>query len=624
MDNYKIEFEYNGAIIQIDCQGDVTIEDIIKRFLGKANLKININDFMYLYNGEDIGGFSNNTLKTVMAKEDLERGTMKIIAFTNNNSYSTQIGNEFKLKSKYIICPKCGENCLLNIKNYKISLFGCSNGHKFDNIELDEFDDTQKVDQSKIQCSSCWTRKSEAFNNIFYKCLICSKDICPSCIGTHDNEHIIIDYDRKNNLCNMHNKENFISYCQECKLNLCFLCEDSHCGHNIIKLGKNLPQIKEIKKNLKDFETKILKIQEVIDEINGRLNKVKENLEKILTINVDLVNNFNLDNRTYQLFVNVNNIKNNINLKDVDDILNEKNIYNQCNIILKMYDQMIKKDIYFETPKYENKNGDEKEMNYKNEFFTKNGDENELNYKNEFFNKTGDENELNYKNEFFTKTGDENEIISKKELNSKSTYNQINSQNLKKKLNPKNTINIKNIIKKTNIVHNNNEITIKYNIDSNASKIRIFGEAFVKNNYNNCIFIYDNEGHSLDEFFDTEKIINKNDELVIKLKRTGEMTNLSDMFYNCESLKSLPDICNFNTSNVINMSGMFRGCKSLCEISDISKWDTSNVKDMSEMFHSCISLKKLPDISKWNINNVTNKEIMSSGSPNSLNIPHIY
>ena len=618
MENYLIEFEYNGAIIQILCQRDVTIEDIIKKFLGKANLKNNINDLMYLYNGEDIGGFSNKTLKTVMAKGDLERGTMKIIAFTNNNSYLTPNNNEFKLKSKYIICPQCGENCLLNIKNYKISLFGCANGHKLDNIELNEFDDTQKVDQSNINCSSCWIKKSEAFNNIFYKCLTCSKNICPSCIGTHDNEHTIIDYDRKNNLCNMHYKENFISYCQDCKLNLCFLCEESHCGHNIIKLSKNIPKIKEIKKHLKDFEAKILKIKEIIDEIIEKFNKVKENLEKILNINVDLVNNFNLENRTYQLFINVNNITNNINLKDVDDVLNEKNIYNQCNILLKMHDQMIKKDINFETPKYEYKNGDEKESNHKNEFFTKNGDE--------------------------------IEFISKKELNPKSAQNQKHPSNLKNVLNPKSTINKKSIIKKTNIVHNNNEITIIYNIDLNKSKIRIFGEAFVKNNNNNCIFIYDNKGYPLEEFFDTEKIINKNDELVIKLKRTGEMTNLSDMFNNCESLKSLPDICNFNTSNIINMSGMFRGCTSLCEMSDISKWDTSNVKDMSEMFHSCISLKKLPDISKWNvsnvsnmswmfykcnsleslpdiskwnINNATNNEMMSSCGPNSFNIPSI-
>ena len=51
------------------------------------------------------------------------------------------------------------------------------------------------------------------------------------------------------------------------------------------------------------------------------------------------------------------------------------------------------------------------------------------------------------------------------------------------------------------------------------------------------------------------------------------------MFYNCSSLKSLPDI---------------------------SKWNTNKVIDMSDMFYNCSSLKSLPDISKWNTKNMTN------------------
>ena len=39
MEDYLIEFEYNGEIIQILCQRDVTIEDIIKKFLVKAVIK---------------------------------------------------------------------------------------------------------------------------------------------------------------------------------------------------------------------------------------------------------------------------------------------------------------------------------------------------------------------------------------------------------------------------------------------------------------------------------------------------------------------------------------------------------------------------------------------------------
>ena len=33
------------------------------------------------------------------------------------------------------------------------------------------------------------------------------------------------------------------------------------------------------------------------------------------------------------------------------------------------------------------------------------------------------------------------------------------------------------------------------------------------------------------------------------------------MFSYCSSLKSLPDISNWNINNVTNMSSMFRGCK---------------------------------------------------------------
>jgi len=54
-----------------------------------------------------------------------------------------------------------------------------------------------------------------------------------------------------------------------------------------------------------------------------------------------------------------------------------------------------------------------------------------------------------------------------------------------------------------------------------------------------------------------------------------------------------------------DMSDMFYGCKSLKELSDISKWDTKNVINMSSMFSIFESLKELPDISKWNTKNAT-------------------
>ena len=55
---------------------------------------------------------------------------------------------------------------------------------------------------------------------------------------------------------------------------------------------------------------------------------------------------------------------------------------------------------------------------------------------------------------------------------------------------------------------------------------------------------------------------------------------------------------------------MFDGCKSLKALPDISKWDTSNVKDMSYMF---AGFENIPDISKWNTSNVKNMSHMFAG-----------
>ena len=75
---------------------------------------------------------------------------------------------------------------------------------------------------------------------------------------------------------------------------------------------------------------------------------------------------------------------------------------------------------------------------------------------------------------------------------------------------------------------------------------------------------------------------------------------MASIFRKCSSLKSLPDISNWNTSNVKSMFAMFQDCSSLKTIPDISKWDTSKVFDMSYMFAGCTSLISLPDTSKWN------------------------
>lgn len=83
---------------------------------------------------------------------------------------------------------------------------------------------------------------------------------------------------------------------------------------------------------------------------------------------------------------------------------------------------------------------------------------------------------------------------------------------------------------------------------------------------------------------------------------TGNVTNMSLMFYGASSLNSL-DVSNWDTSNVTDMYDMFNSASDLTSL-DVSKWDTSNVTDMGSMFSWASSLTSL-DVSKWDTDKVT-------------------
>ncbi len=81
---------------------------------------------------------------------------------------------------------------------------------------------------------------------------------------------------------------------------------------------------------------------------------------------------------------------------------------------------------------------------------------------------------------------------------------------------------------------------------------------------------------------------------------TQDVTDMSEMFENCDNLKQL-NLSNFNTSNVISMECMFYNCKNL-KLLDISKLNTESVINMEGMFGKCENLKEL-DISSFYIDN---------------------
>ena len=58
--------------------------------------------------------------------------------------------------------------------------------------------------------------------------------LCPLCKSSHNKNHNIINYNDKNYICNKHN-ELFIKYCNECRENMCMLCENEHKNKKYVK-----------------------------------------------------------------------------------------------------------------------------------------------------------------------------------------------------------------------------------------------------------------------------------------------------------------------------------------------------------------------------------------------------
>ena len=453
-----------------------------------------VDKLFFLYNGFKVK--EEYSFKELANNLDKENKKM-IILVNDIESESIEKKDNIK-KSKEVICPNCKGNIRIKFENYKIKLYGCENNHIYEDIQLNEFNKLQNIDESQIICNNCKTNnKSRTFNKQFYICNTCHINLCPMCKSKHDNNHYIINYELKNYFCKFHNCQKYTSYCNTCKLNICFSCSEKHDGHEVIFYQKILPKKEE---KLKVMDKLRLKIDDMINLINNIINsckKVIENFEIYYNIEMDILNNYNINNLNYEILQNINDININKLKDDIDKLINDDNLYN--NKKYEIYKQMkkLEKIECKEEEKIENKNN----------------------------------------------------LMEKKE-------------------------DLEKVEKIEYGIENNDEII--YIINKNENKVKIFGEKFVRNNIDKIEILYKNKTNKLAEYLKVEEEEENNlvyKLIKIKLKGISNVTNMSYMFYNCESLISLPDI---------------------------SKWNTNNVKDMCYMFCNCYSLSSLPDISKWN------------------------
>jgi len=509
--------------------------------------------------------------------------------------------NEIKINkslnnSNEIICPICKEKAKINIKDYNIKIHGCKNNHITDNILFDKFENLQKIDISKIICEQCKiNNKNDAYGHKFNYCLNCKMNICVTCKIKHDKNHKIIDYDSKDYICDIHN-EGYTIYCKDCKLNLCIYCESKHNNHNTINI---MPDLDEIKNNIKELRENIDIFNNNIEKIINKLRRVMENLEIYYKIYNNIYNNYEKRIRNYDLYYNINEMNNNIIIDEIKKINNEININNKIINILDIYNKMNNNEINI----IYKINRDNKMKIFGSEFVKNNKDNCHIIYEdkeyelNEYFNIS-----YNIKDELKIKLRGINNIINMScmfyECSSLLSIPDIS------KWNTSNIINMNYLFGKCeNIeyipdISNWDTSNVKYlhGIFMECKSLKLLPD-ISKWNTSNVILMGG-------IFTDLSSLSSISIEEAVEYEKKGKKIFLSGMFGGCSSLISLPDISKWNTNNVINMCSMFYECSSLTSLPDISKWNINNVTNMSGMLNKCSSLSSLPDISKWNTNNV--------------------
>ena len=252
----KVRFNFKGEETILQCNNDEKMEEICKRYA--QIIKQDIDKLIFLYSWNIID--EELKYEEQINGEDKIRNEINILVFEKNKT----IMNKQKLLLKEIICPICQGNVFMKINDYQINLSNCKNGHNKNNILLKEFNNIQNIDISKIICDICKIKnKSNTYKNEFYKCNNCQINLCPLCKSTHDNNHNIVNYDKRNYICYKHN-DIFIKYCKYCNKNICKICEKEHITHNIINF-RNIWPDENIINNINDSKI-------YIDKLNNEIN----------------------------------------------------------------------------------------------------------------------------------------------------------------------------------------------------------------------------------------------------------------------------------------------------------------------------------------------------------------
>ena len=312
----NIKFIYGNNIFEmIKKDKDLFIKDILLKFA--STIYKDIKCLCFFYKGKELS-YKNN---------------FNIINLKNVNIIINVICLKNKSENKnlnQIICPECKEMSILNFEEDDIIINKCINNHKIKYHTGDKFMKDQYINE--LKCNICKNDKS-LYNDNFYLCS-CNKYICPLCFYNYHKEHIQIKYNDRFYKCNIHNK-NYIIYCNNCNKNLCEKCEEKHNKkHKKIFYKEKILKEKKLFEFIKEFEDLKIKANkykiemEILNNLNSiKMNKIITYLNEYELLYENIFNSIN-NLKNYESIINLNNLKKQTIVKDIDNFIND-NFYNK-------------------------------------------------------------------------------------------------------------------------------------------------------------------------------------------------------------------------------------------------------------------------------------------------------
>ena len=327
-----VKINYLNKITEIECEPEEKMGDICDKFT----------IIKYLYkNSVDLWYNKRIILKNLEIQDYLNFGDKKK---NEIEIYATPKNSNLIKMSDHIFCPICGESAIVKIKNYKISICECKNDHSINDLNINEFKNTQLINESLIICGKCKDKNKEnTYNNIFYVCNTCNLDLCPFCRNDHNKNHRICEYRNRDFICGEHDMT-YVSYCKKCKKNLCFSCEEAHNKRDYIKFS-NLFNNQNIKNKFNDFKYFIDKSKEDIKEIFDTMNKVIEKCEIFYKMYKKFYYDLQKKEANYYILKTLNEFfKNDVSL-NLNNFVKSKNYNLKTNLIFQMYNGMYNNEL---------------------------------------------------------------------------------------------------------------------------------------------------------------------------------------------------------------------------------------------------------------------------------------